>query len=74
MIEIGGAMRKFLFLMSDVSISWVYSLVQILFWQLMYLQDLDIRFRRCSFLYLCICTALIFVIADALLAADVSAT
>ena len=67
-------MRKFLFLMSDVSISWVYSLVQILFWQLMYLQDLDIRYCRCSFLDRCICKTLIFSVADALFLTNVSAT
>ena len=48
-IEIDGAMRRFAFLGSDVSISWIYLLLQMLFWQLMYLQDLDIRFCRCSF-------------------------
>lgn len=40
----------FTFLGSDVSISWDYLLSQMLFWQLMYLQDLDIRFCRYSFL------------------------
>ena len=49
-IEIDGAMRRFAFLESDVSISCVYLLSQMLFWQLMYLQDLDIRFCRCAFL------------------------
>ena len=39
----------FPFLGSDVSISWVYLLSQMLFWQLMYLQALDIRYCRCSF-------------------------
>ena len=66
-------MRKFLFLMSDVSISWVYSLVQILFWQLMYLHRLDIRYCRCSFGNWCICKTLIFVSADALFYTYVSA-
>ena len=43
-------------------------------WQLMYLQDLDIRYCRCSFLDRCICTTLIFSVADALFLTNVSAT
>ena len=40
----------------------------------MYLQALDIRYCRCSFLDRCICKTLIFTIADALLGTNVSAT
>ena len=40
----------------------------------MYLQSLDIRCCRCSFGNQCICKALIFIVVDALLVADVSAT
>ena len=43
-------------------------------WQLMYLQDLDIRYCRCSFLDRCICKTLIFSVADALFLINVSAT
>ena len=43
-------------------------------WQLMYLQDLDIRYCRCSFLDRCICKTLIFSVADALFLTNVSAT
>ena len=60
--------------MSDVSISWGYLLVQMPLWQLMYLQDLDIRYCRCSFLDRCICKTLIFSVADALFLTNVSAT
>ena len=56
----------FTFLVPDVSISWGYLLVQMSLWQLMYLQDLDIRYCRCSFLDRCICKTLIFSVADAL--------
>ena len=45
----------FTFLESDVSISSVYSLPQMLFWQLMYLHCLDIHCCRCYFLDQCIC-------------------
>ena len=45
-----------------------------LFWKPMYLQCLDIRRCRCSFLDRGICAGLIFAVADALLAAVVSAT
>ena len=48
--------------------------MQMPLWQLMYLQDLDIRYCRCSFLDRCICKTLIFTIADALLGTNVSAT
>ena len=65
MIKIGGAMRRFSFLVSDVSISSVYLLLQMPFWQLRYLQGLDIRFRRCSFLDRCICNLLFLWLADA---------
>ena len=56
----------FTFLVPDVSISWGYLLVQMSLWQLMYLQVLDIRYCRCSFLDRCICKTLIFSVADAL--------
>ena len=49
-------------------------LVQIALWQLMYLQDLDICYCRCSFLDRCICKTLIFSVADALFLTNVSAT
>ena len=65
MIEICGTMRRFTFLGFDVSISWVYLLSQMLFWQLMYLQNLDIHCCRCSFLDQCICNLLFFEPADA---------
>ena len=45
-----------------------------LFWKLLYLHYLDIRCCRCSFGNQCICKALIFIVVDALLVADVSAT
>ena len=45
----------FTFLESDVSIFSVYSLPQMLFWQLMYLHCLDIHCCRCYFLDQCIC-------------------
>ena len=64
----------FTFLVPDVSISWGYLLVQMSLWQLMYLQDLDIRYCRCSFLDRCICKTLIFSVADALFLTNVSAT
>ena len=43
-------------------------------WQLMYLQDLDIRYCRCSFLDRCIYKTLIFSVTDALFLTNVSAT
>ena len=49
-------------------------LVQMSLWQLMYLQGLDIRYCRCSFLDRCICKTLIFSVADALFLTNVSAT
>ena len=52
----------------------VILLVQMSLWQLMYLQDLDIRYCRCSFLDRCICKTLIFSVADALFLINVSAT
>ena len=55
----------FAFLGSDVSISWVYLLSQMLFWQLMYLHCLDIHCCRCSFLDQCISNLLFFEPADA---------
>ena len=45
-----------------------------LFLRPMYLQDLDIRYCRCSFLDRCIYKALIFIVADALFGINVSAT
>ena len=60
--------------MPDVSIFSVYLLVQMLFWQLMYLQDLNIFCCRYSFWNQCIYKALIFIVADALLGINVSAT
>lgn len=59
--------------MPDVSISRLFA-VQMSLWQLMYLQDLDIRYCRCSFLDRCICKTLIFSVADALFLINVSAT
>ena len=53
----------FAFLGSDVSISWVYLLSQMFFWQLMYLHCLDIHCCRCSFLDQC--NLLFFEPADA---------
>ena len=64
----------FAFLESDVSISWVYLLSQMLFWQLMYLHCLDIHCCRCSFGSWCICNPLIFAVVDALFLTNVSAT
>ena len=52
----------------------VILLVQMSLWQLMYLQDLDIRYCRCSFLDRCICKTLIFSVTDALFLTNVSAT
>ena len=46
----------------------------LLFWYLMYLYSRFIRCRRCFFDNWCICTALIFIVADALLGINVSAT
>ena len=43
-------------------------------WQLMYLQALDIRCRRCFFGNRCICKTLIFSVTDALFLTNVSAT
>ena len=46
----------------------------LLFWCLMYLYPLFIRLRRCLCGNRCICTGLIFAVADALFLTDVSAT
>ena len=46
----------------------------LLFWDLMYLHPEFICCRRCFFDNWCICTALIFIVADALLGINVSAT
>ena len=73
-IEIDGAMRRFAFLESDVSISCGYLLVQMPLWQPLYLHWLNICCCRCSFLDRCIYKALIFIVADALFGINVSAT
>ena len=46
----------------------------LLFWDLMYLHPEFICCRRCFFDNWCICTALIFIVADALLGINTSAT
>ena len=46
----------------------------LLFWDLMYLPPEFICYRRCFFDNWCICTALIFIVADALFGINVSAT
>ena len=69
-----GLPDEFTFLVSDVSISWVYLLVQMPLWQPLYLHWLNVRCCRCSFCNCCICTALIFIVADALLGINTSAT
>ena len=46
----------------------------LLFWDLMYLYPEFICCRRCFFDNWCICTALIFIVADAFFETDVSAT
>ena len=66
-------MSRFNFLVSDVSIFSVYSPLQMLFFRPIYLQNLDIHRCRCSFLDRYICKTLIFTVADALLATNVSA-
>ena len=53
----------FTFLVSDVSISWGYLLVQMSLWQLMYLHCLDIHCCRCSFGNQYICNLLFFELA-----------
>ena len=60
--------------MSDVSISWGHLLVQMPLWQPLYLHWLNICCCRCSFLGRCICTSLIFAVADTFFETDVSAT
>ena len=69
-----GLPDEFTFLVSDVSISWVYLLVQMPLWQPLYLHWLNVRCCRCSFCNCCICTALIFIVADTFFETDVSAT
>ena len=69
-----GLPDEFTFLVSDVSISWVYLLVQMSLWQPLYLQWFNVRCCRCSFCNCCICTALIFIVADTFFETDVSAT
>ena len=64
----------FTFLVSDVSISWGYLLVQMPLWQPLYLHWLNICCCRCSFGSWCICNPLIFAVVDALLGTNVSAT
>ena len=44
-----GLPEEFTFLVSDVSISWVYLLVQMPLWQPLYLHWLNIHYYRCSF-------------------------
>ena len=48
--------------------------LQISLWQPLYLHWLNIRCCRCSFCNCCICTALIFIVADTFFETDVSAT
>ena len=74
MIKIDGGMSRFIFLVSDVSIFSVYSLLQMLFFRPMYLQDFNIHYCRCYFGDQRICKTLIFTIADAILGTNVSAT
>ena len=66
-----GLPEEFTFLVSDVSISWVYLLVQMPLWQPLYLHWLNVRCCRCSFCNCCICTALIFIVADTFFETDV---
>ena len=66
--------EEFTFLVSDVSISWGYLLVQMPLWQPLYLHWLNIHCCRCSFWDQCIYKALIFIVADAFFETDVSAT
>ena len=66
-----GKPDEFTFLVSDVSISWVYLLVQMPLWQPLYLHWLNVRCCRCSFCNCCICTALIFIVADTFFETDV---
>ena len=74
MIEIDRMPERFTFLAPHVSAHLAYLLLQMLFLRPMYLQDLDIRYCRCSFLDRCICKTLIFSVADALFLTNVSAT
>ena len=64
MIEIDRMPERFTFLAPHVSAHLAYSLLQILFWQLMHLQDLDIHCCRCFFWDRCICNLLFFKLAD----------
>ena len=57
-------MERWRIYFSDVSTSCDYLLLQIFFWQLMYLHYLDILCCRCSFLAQCICNLLFFELAD----------
>ena len=50
------------------------AMMDLLFWDLMYLYPGFICCRRCFFDNRCICTALIFIVADAFFEIDVSAT
>ena len=52
------------FVATDVSARPWYSLLQMLFFRPMYLQDLNIFCCRCSFLDQCICNLLFFELAD----------
>ena len=63
----------FTFLVSDISISWGYLLMQISLWQPLYLHSLDIHCYRCFFWDRCIRAGLIFAVADALFGINVSA-
>ena len=54
----------FTFLVSDVSISWGYLLVQMPLWQPLYLHWLNIHCCRCSFDNWYICNLLFFELAD----------
>ena len=65
MIKIDGGMSRFIFLVSDVSIFSVYSLLQMLFFRPMYLQDFNIHYCRCYFGDQRICNLLFFELADA---------
>ena len=64
----------FTFLVSDISISWGYLLMQMSLWQPLYLHWLNIRCCRCFFWDRCIRAGLIFAVADALFGINVSAT
>ena len=59
-----GLPDEFTFLVSDVSISWVYLLVQMSLWQPLYLQWFNVRCCRCSFFAHRICDLLFIELAD----------